>query len=77
MAGNFEIFMGSDKLYRFQLLDERGRVLVTSAGYGCKGDAVSAITAVRESAGTGHIHDLSEPVARVSHAHYERRRLSA
>lgn len=57
MPGNFEIFKDADALYRFRLMDEHGGVLVTSAGYGRKGEAVKAITAVRECAATGHIND--------------------
>lgn len=57
MPGNFEIFRGADALYRFRLMDEHGGVLVTSAGYGRKVEAVTAIWAVRENAATGHIND--------------------
>jgi uncharacterized protein YegP (UPF0339 family) len=64
MTGNFEIFRDTDKLYRFRLVDEHGGVLVTSAAYGRKREAVTAITAVRENAATSHIRDRSEPAAR-------------
>lgn len=59
MTGNFEIFKDTDQLYRFHLMDEHGGVLVTSAGYHHKVEAVTAITAVRESAAMGHICDRS------------------
>lgn len=72
MAGNFEIFRDADKLYRFRLMDERGGILVTSAGYGHKGDVVTAITAVREHAAMGHIQDCSDPAARAPRARHER-----
>lgn len=77
MTGNFEIFRDADKLYRFRLVDERGGILVTSAGYGHKGDAVTAITAVREHAAMGHIHDRSDPSARTPRARHVRRRATA
>lgn len=64
MSGNFEIFRDGDNLYRFRLTDEHGSVLVTSAGYHQKREAVSAITAVRENAAMGHIRDQSETAAR-------------
>lgn len=57
MPGNFEIFRDTDALYRFRLKDEHGGVLVTSAGYRRKMEAVTAIAAVREYAATGHIND--------------------
>ena len=65
MSGNFEIFKDTDALYRFRLMDEHGGILVTSAGYGRKVEAVTAITAVRENAATGHIRDHSDPAARM------------
>lgn len=77
MAGNFEIFRDADKLYRFRLVDDRGGVLVTSAGYGQKGEAVTAITAVREHAAMGHIHDRSDPSARMPRVRLVRRRTTA
>lgn len=74
MAGNFEIFRDADRMYRFHLMDEQGDILVTSSGYGKKGEAVTAITAVRENAAMGHIKDRSEPVTRSSRARREARR---
>lgn len=77
MAGNFEIYTDSDKLYHFRLLDERGDVLVTSAGYCEKNDAVTAINAVRENASMGLIRDHSETTAQLSHLRRRVRRLTA
>ena len=77
MAGNFEIFRDADKLYRFRLMDERGGILVTSAGYGHKADVVTAITAVREHAAMGHIQDCSDPAARARQVRQVRRRATA
>ncbi|MFJ6280650.1 YegP family protein [Arthrobacter subterraneus] len=66
LTGNFEIFRDTDLLYRFHLMDEHGGVLVTSAGYHHKREAVTAITAVRENAAMGHIRDRSEASPRMS-----------
>lgn len=74
MAGNFEIFRDVDALYRFRLMDEHGSILVTSAGYGRKVEAVTAITAVRENAAMGHIRDHSDSSARTPGARHVRRR---
>lgn len=77
MTGNFEIFRDADRLYRFHLMDDHGGVLVTSAGYRQKSEAVTAITAVRENAAMGHINDCSDPVVRMPHARDIRRRAIA
>ena len=77
MTGNFEIFKDTDTLYRFRLTDEQGCILVTSAGYRQKSEAVTAITAVRENAAMGLINDCSEPVLRMQHSRHVRRRAIA
>ena len=73
MTGNFEIFTDADQLYRFHLLDEQGGILVTSAGYGRKVEAVTAITAVRENAAMGHIRDHSDAAEHLPHTRSARR----
>lgn len=76
MAGNFEIFRDAEAQYRFRLMDENGGVLVTSAGYGRKREAVTAITAVRENAAMGLIRDHSEPAPRRPLARHTKRRVT-
>jgi uncharacterized protein YegP (UPF0339 family) len=76
MTGNFEIFTDADSLYRFRLTDEHGGILMTSAGYDQKMEAVTAITAVRENAAMGHIRDRSAPGARMPLMRRVRRRVA-
>lgn len=58
MAGNFEVFVDSDSLYRFRLLGADGTVMAVSQAFKDKSGVKAGIAAVRECAGTGLVTDL-------------------
>ncbi|MDQ0798542.1 DUF1508 domain-containing protein [Arthrobacter sp. SLBN-112] len=59
MAGNFEVFLDPEMLYRFRLLGPDGSVMAVSQGFEDKAAVAAGIAAVRECAGTGLVTDLS------------------
>ena len=65
MAGNFEVFLDPELLYRFRLLGPDGSVMAVSQGFQDKAAVAAGIAAVRECAGTGLVTDLS-PAGAVS-----------
>ncbi|MGX5716009.1 YegP family protein [Arthrobacter sp. MAHUQ-56] len=58
MAGNFEVFLDPESLYRFRLLAPDGTVMAVSGAFEDKRDVAAGIAAVRECAGTGLVTDL-------------------
>lgn len=58
MAGNFEVFVDADSLYRFRLLGPDGTVMAVSQAFQDKPAVKAGIDAVRECAGTGLVTDL-------------------
>ncbi len=58
MAGNFEVFVDADSLYRFRLLGPDGTVMAVSQAFEDKPAVKAGIDAVRECAGTGLVTDL-------------------
>ncbi|RAX16122.1 DUF1508 domain-containing protein [Pseudarthrobacter sp. AG30] len=65
MAGNIEVFLDPELLYRFRLLGPDGSVMAVSQGFEDKAAVAAGIAAVRECAGTGLVTDLS-PAGAVS-----------
>jgi uncharacterized protein YegP (UPF0339 family) len=65
VAGNFEVFLDPELLYRFRLLGPDGAVMAVSQGFEDKAAVAAGIAAVRECAGTGLVTDLS-PAGAVS-----------
>ncbi|MFF1882685.1 DUF1508 domain-containing protein [Pseudarthrobacter sp. NPDC058196] len=63
MAGNFEVFLDPELLYRFRLLGPDGSVMAVSQGFEDKAAVAAGIAAVRECAGTGLVTDLSPAVS--------------
>ncbi|TLM82190.1 DUF1508 domain-containing protein [Pseudarthrobacter sp. NamE2] len=58
MAGNFEVFVDSESLFRFRLLGPDGTVMAVSRPFEDKTAVAAGIAAVRECAGTGLVTDL-------------------
>ncbi|WP_411375430.1 YegP family protein [Arthrobacter sp. MPF02] len=63
MAGNFEVFVDSESLFRFRLLGPDGTVMAVSRAFEDKTAVAAGIAAVRECAGTGLVTDLCPPGA--------------
>ncbi|KQR04880.1 hypothetical protein ASF72_00260 [Arthrobacter sp. Leaf141] len=59
MAGNFEVFVDPESMYRFRLLAADGTVMAVSGAFADKPAVAAGIAAVRECAGTGLVTDLS------------------
>ncbi|MHC6595143.1 YegP family protein [Arthrobacter sp. C152] len=59
MAGNFEVFLDPESMYRFRLLAPDGTVMAVSGAFEDKRGVAAGIAAVRECAGTGLVTDLS------------------
>ncbi|HEY1155272.1 MAG TPA: YegP family protein, partial [Arthrobacter sp.] len=58
MAGNFEVFLDPESMYRFRLLSPDGTVMAVSGAFEDKRGVAAGIAAVRECAGTGLVTDL-------------------
>ena len=63
VAGNFEVFLDPESLYRFRLLAPDGTVMAVSGAFEDKRGVAAGIAAVRECAGTGLVTDLCPPGA--------------
>jgi len=57
--GKFEIFKGSNGNYYFRLKSANGQIIAASEGYTTKQGAQGGITAVKDTAPTAQIIDLT------------------
>ncbi|MCZ2405030.1 YegP family protein [Paenarthrobacter sp. Z7-10] len=61
MAGYFELVSTPEVFYRLRMIDREGNLMAVSVTYQTREAAVAGIRQAREIAGTGHVHDCTQP----------------
>lgn len=59
-TGRYEILVGGDKLYYFQMKTARGEIIAQSPGYKTRHDVMKGIVKLQENAASNQIIDLAQ-----------------